>query len=68
MTLIQLTKSGKNGSPILINPNHILTIESIEVLGGGVTEHQSRITLSSSPNHIVFVTEGMATIKKLIMK
>jgi hypothetical protein len=38
------------------------------VLGGGVTEHQSRITLSSSPNHIVFVTEGMATIKKLIMK
>jgi len=68
MTLIQLTKSGKNGSPILINPNHILTIESIEVLGGGVTELQSRITLSSSPNHIVFVTEGMATIKKLIMK
>jgi len=68
MTLIQLTKSGKNGSPILINPNHILTIESIEVLGGGVTEHQSRITLSSAPNHIVFVTEGMSTIKKLIMK
>ena len=68
MTLIQLTKSGKNGSPILINPNHILTIESIEVLGGGVTEHQSRITLSSSPNHIVFVVEEMETIKTLIMK
>ena len=68
MTLIQLTKTGKNGSPILINPNHILTIESIEVLGKGVTEHQSRITLSSSPNHIVYVTEGMSTIKKLIMK
>ena len=68
MTLIQLTKTGKNGSPILINPNHILTIESIEVLGGGVTELQSRITLSSAPNHIVFVTEGMSTIKKLIMK
>ena len=68
MTLIQLTKTGKNGSPILINPNHILTIESIEVLGGGVTELQSRITLSSSPNHIVFVVENMETIKKLIMK
>lgn len=68
MTLIQLTKSGKNGSPILINPNHILTIESIEVLGGGVTELQSRITLSSAPNHIVFVVEEMETIKTLIMK
>ena len=68
MTLIQLTKTGKNGSPILINPNHILTIESIEVLGGGVTELQSRITLSSAPNHIVFVTEGMKEIKTLIMK
>ena len=68
MTLIQLTKSGKNGSPILINPNHILTIESIEVLGGGVTELQSRITLSSTPNHIVFVVENMETIKTLIMK
>lgn len=68
MTLIQLTKTGKNGSPILINPNHILTIESIEVLGGGVTELQSRITLSSSPNHIVFVVEEMETIKTLIMK
>lgn len=68
MTLIQLTKTGKNGSPILINPNHILTIESIEVLGGGLTELQSRITLSSSPNHIVFVVENMETIKKLIMK
>ena len=68
MTLIQLTKSGKNGSPILINPNHILTIESIEVLGGGVTELQSRITLSSAPNHIVFVVEGMKEIKTLIMK
>ena len=68
MTLIQLTKTGKNGSPILINPNHILTIESIEVLGGKVTELQSRITLSSAPNHIVFVVEGMETIKKLIMK
>ena len=68
MTLIQLTKTGKNGSPILINPNHILTIESIEVLGGGVTELQSRITLSSSPNHIVFVVENMETIKTLIMK
>lgn len=68
MTLIQLTKTGKNGSPILINPNHILTIESIEVLGGGVTELQSRITLSSAPNHIVFVVEGMKEIKTLIMK
>lgn len=68
MTLIQLTKTGKNGSPILINPNHILTIESIEVLGGGVTELQSRITLSSSPNHIVFVVEEMEAIKTLIMK
>ena len=68
MTLIQLTKTGKNGSPILINPNHILTIESIEVLGGGLTELQSRITLSSSPNHIVFVVENMETIKTLIMK
>ena len=68
MTLIQLTKSGKNGSPILINPNHILTIESIEVLGGGLTELQSKITLSSAPNHIVFVVEGMETIKTLIMK
>ena len=68
MTLIQLTKTGKNGSPILINPNHILTIESIEVLGGGLTESQSRITLSSSPNHIVFVVEEMETIKTLIMK
>ena len=68
MTLIQLTKSGKNGSPILINPNHILTIEPIEVLGGGVTELQSRITLSSAPNHIVFVVEGMKEIKTLIMK
>ena len=68
MTLIQLTKTGKNGSPILINPNHILTIESIEVLGGKVTELQSRITLSSSPNHIVFVVEEMETIKTLIMK
>ena len=68
MTLIQLTKTGKNGSPILINPNHILTIESIEVLGGGLTELQSRITLSSSPNHIVFVVEEMETIKTLIMK
>ena len=68
MTLIQLTKTGKNGSPILINPNHILTIESIEVLGGKVTELQSRITLSSSPNHIVFVVENMETIKTLIMK
>ena len=68
MTLIQLTKTGKNGSPILINPNHILTIESIEVLGGGLTELQSKITLSSAPNHIVFVVEGMETIKTLIMK
>ena len=68
MTLIQLTKTGKNGSPILINPNHILTIEPIEVLWGGVTELQSRITLSSAPNHIVFVTEGMKEIKTLIMK
>lgn len=68
MTLIQLTKTGKNGSPILINPNHILTIESIEVLGGKVTELQSRITISSSPNHIVFVVEGMKEIKTLIMK
>ena len=66
MTLIQLTKTGKNGSPILINPNHILTIESIEVLGGGLTEHQSRITLSSSPNHIVFVTENMEQLKDIL--
>ena len=46
----------------------LLSIESIEVLGGGVTELQSRITLSSAPNHIVFVVEGMKEIKTLIMK
>lgn len=64
MTLIQLNKSDGNKGPILINPNHILTIEFFEA--GNFTKAQTRITLSGSQNFVVYVIENMEQIKELL--